>query len=96
LIDEALMEFDTTIQGRWKVSFGFFVFGMIVFGLLRLTPFAWYRVDWLFGAVVCSFGAFFAVLSIAAGERRADMAWIALAANLWLPTIVIISVFSSG
>lgn len=84
------MEFDTAVQSRWKVSLGCFVAGLTIFGLLRLTIAAWHGVDWVIGAVVCSFGVFFALLSLAAGEQRRVMGWVALLLNLVLPGILLI------
>lgn len=72
------MEFDKTVQSRWKVSLGCFVAGLTLFGLLRLTVAAWHGVEWVIGAVVCSFGVFFALLSLAAGEQRRVMAFLVL------------------
>ena len=88
------MEFDSTVQSRWKVSLGFFIAGVLVFAFLSLTFAAWHGANWAAGATLCLFGVLFALLSLAAREQRRVMSWVALALNLVLPVLVLITFLS--
>jgi hypothetical protein len=88
------MEFDTTVQSRWKVALGCFAAGVAVFAFLSLTRGAWHGAQWIAGAMLCLLGALFALLSLAAGEQRRVMGWVALLLNLVLPGILFIAFLS--
>jgi len=87
------MEFDTTIQNRWKVSLGFFVVGCAVFALVGRTQAAWYEFHWMVGGLVWLFGGLFALLSLAARETQRAMGWLGLLLNIVLPTITFVTFF---
>lgn len=54
-----------------------------------MTRAAWGGGQWFVAAILCSFGVFFVLLSLAAGEHRRNMAWVALLLNLMLPGLLL-------
>lgn len=87
------MEFDTTVQSRWKVSLGCFVCGVVAFMLVGHTQAAWYAFHWLVGGIFWLLGGFFALLSLGAREHRRAVGWALLLLNLVLPAIMLLIFF---
>ena len=88
------MEFDTTVQSRWKASLGCFVVGVFIFILIGHTHAAWYAFHWLAGGLIWLLGGFFALLSLAAREHRRVMGWLGLLLNVVLPVVFLFTFFS--
>ena len=83
------MDFDTTVQSRWKVSLGCFIVGVVVFLLVGHTQAAWYEFHWVAGGLVWLLGGLFALLSLAAKEQHRAMGWVALLLNVILPPLIL-------
>jgi hypothetical protein len=83
------MEFDPTIQFRWKASFVCLGVGVAAFLAARVAGFGWHGLDWLLAFLSCSLGVFLALLSLLAHERRRALGWVALLLNAVVPGIVL-------
>jgi hypothetical protein len=63
------MEFDSSVQNRWKASFACFGSAAAIILLFSLTTWAWFGLQWIAGAAISSLGILLALLSLAAKEK---------------------------
>jgi VIT1/CCC1 family predicted Fe2+/Mn2+ transporter len=85
-----IMEFDSSVQNRWKASFACFGSAAAIILLFSLTTWAWFGLQWIAGAAISSLGILLALLSLAAKEKNRKAGIAALILNS-IPIIVILT-----